>query len=101
MNTINITDKTPIAMLTVGQLKEILANSSKSPKTEVAQEEESATEKNYVYGIAGIQKLFSVSHVTAQRYKETIIADAVNQRGRKIVTDADLAMKLFNESQTK
>ena len=52
--------------------------------------------KRYVYGLRGIQELFNVSHLTAQRYKDGIIKDAVYQSGRKIVVDADKAIELFN-----
>ena len=50
-----------------------------------------------VYGLAGIGELFHVSHKTAQYYKDHVIQEAVRQNGRKIVTDVDLALKLFNE----
>lgn len=50
-----------------------------------------------VYGLAGIEELFHVSHKTAQYYKDHVIQEAVRQNGRKIVTDVDLALKLFNE----
>mgnify|MGYP001010541127 FL=1 len=76
-----ITKETPIAMLTVGQLQEILGLSEKhivKPTTEIK------NERRYVYGLAGIRRLFNVSHVTAQKYKDTIIADACFQQGRKI-----------------
>ena len=53
--------------------------------------------KRYVYGLKGIQELFNVSHLTAQRYKDGIIKEAVFQSGRKIVVDADKAIELFNE----
>ena len=53
--------------------------------------------KRYVYGLKGIQELFNVSHLTAQRYKDGIIKEAVSQSGRKIVVDADKAIELFNE----
>jgi len=54
------------------------------------------TGKNYVYGLKGIMRLFGVSNVTAQRYKNGIIAPAVYQHGKKIVVDADMALELFN-----
>lgn len=64
----------------------------------VAQDYPSVPEKhNYVYGIKGIMRLFGVSNVTAQRYKRGVIREAVKQNGRIIVTDVDLALKLFNE----
>lgn len=56
---------------------------------------------NLVYGIRGIEKLFGVSHKTAQYYKDHIIKDAVMQNGRKIVVDVDHALKLFNDRRAK
>ena len=53
-----------------------------------------------VYGLKGIRDLFGVSHLTAQRYKDGIIKEAVRQHGRKIVVDADLALKLFDQRRT-
>ena len=55
------------------------------------------TPRRYVYGIKGIMQLFGVSNVTAQRYKNGIIREAVSQNGRIIVVDADRALELFNE----
>lgn len=86
-----INKETPIAMLTVGQLMELL-NSEKKQET-VSTPEQS---KRLVYGLRGIRNLFGVSHATAQRYKDTIIKDAVSQNGRIIVVDADKALELFN-----
>ncbi|MBI9065329.1 MAG: DUF3853 family protein [Marinilabiliaceae bacterium] len=42
-------------------------------------------EKSYVYGLSGIRRLFSVSHTTAQRYKDTILKEAVMQNGRRLL----------------
>lgn len=56
------------------------------------------TAKRYVYGLRGIRDLFNVSHVTAQKYKDTILAPAVMQRGRKIVVDVDEALRLYKLS---
>lgn len=89
MTIINI--DTPIALLTVGQLMELMNSSLTQNAVEVV-----SNSKKYVYGIAGIKKLFNVSHATAQRYKDTILKDAVSQNGRKIIIDAEKAMELFN-----
>ena len=87
-----ITEKTPIALLTVGQLKEMLgldrqqaAPTPESPRKET----------RFVYGLQGIMSLFSVSHVTAQKYKNTFLSDACLQQGRKIIVDVDKALQLF------
>ena len=55
--------------------------------------------KRLVYGLRGISELFNVSLVTAQKYKNTFLAPAVSQRGRKIAVDADLALELFNNQK--
>lgn len=68
-----------------------------SPKVlDAPKNETPAPGKRYVYGLKGIQELFNVSHLTAQRYKDGILKDAVYQSGRKIVVDADKAIELFN-----
>lgn len=54
-----------------------------------------------VYGLRGIQDLFGCSHKTAQHIKDHVIREAVIQNGRKIVIDANLAMKLFNQRRTE
>lgn len=65
------------------------------PQAEPAQ----ASGKRYVYGIIGIERAFGVSHKTAQKLKDGILKPAVRQRGRKIVTDLDMAMELFDENK--
>ncbi len=87
----NVTEQTPLSFLTVGQFMELL-NTGKQNEPVRIQE----SEKRYIYGLRGIRQLFNVSHATAQRYKDTIIKDAVLQQGRKIIIDADKAMELFN-----
>lgn len=78
-----------MATLTVGEYRELMNEmGSVKPKEEVK-------EPTYVYGIEGIMKLFGVCRSTAQTYKATFLKDAVEQRGRKIVTNADKAMILF------
>ena len=84
------------ASLTVGQLrgliKEVLAE---------GQIMDVERPKNYVYGLRGIQSLLNCSHTQAQRYKDTVLKEAIMQNGRKIVVDADKALQLFNGSKNK
>jgi len=84
---------TPLSFLTVGEFLEIL-NAGKKTETKTVPV---SNEKRLVYGLAGIRKLFNVSHATAYRYKQTIIKDAVSQQGRKIIVDAEKAMELFSK----
>ena len=58
---------------------------------------ESSENKRYVYGIVGLERALGVSHKTAQKLKDGVLAPAVKQRGRKIVVDLDLALQLFDE----
>jgi hypothetical protein len=91
-----INHNTPIALLTVGQLMELLNEDRKQITVSVPE-----TSKRLVYGLHGIKTLFNGSHATAQRYKDTIIKDAVSQNGRKIVVDVDKALELFNSKMTR
>lgn len=91
----DITNDTPLAMLTVGQFLE-LASVGEKKAIKVVDEKQP---KRYVYGLSGIRQLFNVSHVTAQKYKDTILRDAVSQQGRVIVTDVDKAMELFRNAK--
>ena len=52
----------------------------------------------YVHGLQGIADLFDVSKVTAQKYKNTWLASAVKQNGKTLLTDTEMALKLFNEN---
>ena len=88
---IEINDETPIAMLTVGQLKEILSHST---PTEVHVQQ--CPQKHLVYGYDGLARLLKVSRVRAgQIIRGGQIADAVTQSGRSIVIDADKALVLL------
>ena len=93
-----------IVQLTVGELIEILKeafpileqNHTHTDKKPVNDQPFSGRQ---VYGLRGIRELFNVSHKTAYEWKSTWLAPAVMQNGRKIVTDADYALKLFRERE--
>lgn len=98
-----ITDSTPVAMLTVGQQKELFQGWVKELlganfKAMSGSEEPS---KRYVYGVAGIANLFQVSYVTALSLKNGILKPAILQQGRKIMCDADMAIELFRKNSNK
>ena len=55
----------------------------------------SKKEKRYVYGLAGIARLFGCSLPTANRIKQSGKTNrAITQVGRKIIVDANLALEL-------
>ena len=67
-----------------------MSTSRESTKTSIAKEE-----KRYVYGLAGIARLFGCCLPTANRIKQSgKINHAITQIGRKIIVDADLALEL-------
>lgn len=85
---------TPIWQLTVGEFIELQQETIK-PQTIIA-----ASEKRYVYGIAGIADLFSCSKTTANAIKQSGKIDrAIIQIGRKIAVDAELAMSLVGRKR--
>lgn len=85
--------------MTLGQLEAFLERRPRTIGAAVAAAPEPTPAHRYVYGLRGIMQLFNVSTMTAQRYKKTIIRDAVSQHGRKIVVDADRALELFNAAK--
>lgn len=93
-----------IVQLTVGELIEILKEAFPILEQNLEQAEKKPENVHpfngrLVYGIRGIQELFNVSHKTACEWKSTWLAPAVKQCGRKIVIDADYAMKLFGKRE--
>lgn len=88
-----INESTIVASLTVGQLVELVTSLISVQEDEVKMQ----TSAHYVYGLRGIQDLLHCSHTQAQRYKDGLLKPAVMQNGRKIVVDADMALKLFAE----
>lgn len=96
----SLNPETRIIDLTVSQLMAIITatiNRAQAPE-ERAEEKEQAPQKWLVYGIAGIAAAFGCSTTTANRIKKSgVIAPAVRQDGRLIITDAELALSLWNE----
>ncbi len=63
-------------------------------------EVEKQKSKRYEHGVAGIRRIFNCSYPTAHKLMDTIIKPAVHRQGRVILTDVDLALKLFQESKS-
>lgn len=88
-------NNTPIAILTVGQLKEILGFQQKPQIFDTTN-----SDKRYAYGIAGIARIFDCSIPTANRIKSSGKIDkAITQIGRKIIVDIDLALELAGKKE--
>lgn len=52
-----------------------------------------------MYGLEGIRQLFGVGKTQAWKLKETVIKDAVIQRGKVIIIDTRKALMLFGMDQ--
>ena len=91
-----------ISSLTIGEFFEMLDQHLENTGSgNHMQSEGPAAHGRLVFGLRGIQGLFNCSHKQAQYYKDHIICEAVVQNGRKIVVDADHALRLFNERRAK
>ena len=93
----------PLYAVTEGEfyqnLEELIKKVIGSTGIASTETEPEATGKRYVYGLSGLMGLLGVSKKTAFNLKEGVLAPAVKQRGRKIIVDADLALKLFDEKK--
>lgn len=96
---------TPIWQLTVGEFIELVDKSvSSSMSRTVGPIKETGTHDcpKYVYGLDGLAKLLGISKSKAYNVKRSGVIDgAIRQNGRSIIADAELAVKLFGESNRK
>ena len=93
MTTNELLDK-PVWQMTGEELL-FLARHGNMPTNGDTAKASSKEEKRYVYGLAGIARLFGCSLPTANRIKQSgKINRAITQIGRKIIVDADLALEL-------
>lgn len=84
----------PVWQMTGEELLFLAQHGNMSANGETAKAS-SKEEKRYVYGLAGITRLFGCSLPTANRIKQSgKINHAITQVGRKIIVDADLALEL-------
>ncbi len=89
----------PLFQATIGDLKEALTMALRDIELESEGKTKSAP-KRYVYGIAGIAKLFNCSESTAQKIKSSgEIDDAISQIGDIIIVDGDYALDLLRVSK--
>lgn len=86
---------TPIWQLTIGEFLELQERFVPLLPAQTANMPEPLPK--YVHGIKGLANLLGSSVATAQKIKSSGKIDkAVKQIGRKIIIDAELALKLIN-----
>ena len=85
----------PVWQMADGELLFLAQPGNISTARESTKASSSKEEKRYVYGLAGIARLFGCSLPTANRIKQSGKIDrAITQIGRKIIIDAELALEL-------
>ena len=85
----------PVWQMTGEELLFLARHGNMSTSGEITKVSSSKEERRYVYGLAGIARLFGCSLPTANRIKQSgKINRAITQVGRKIIVDADLALEL-------
>ncbi len=85
----------PVWQMTGEELLFLAQHSNMFTSGEVTKASSSKEERRYVYGLAGIARLFGCSLPTANRIKQSgKINRAITQVGRKIIVNADLALEL-------
>lgn len=85
----------PVWQMMGEELLFLAQHSNTSTSGEIIKASSSKEERRYVYGLAGIARLFGCSLPTANRIKQSgKINRAITQVGRKIIVDVDLALEL-------
>jgi hypothetical protein len=80
---------TPLSFLTVGEFLELLKGIEKHKEVPPQQ-------KVYEYGLIGLANTLGCSKATAWKVKKSgLLDEAIIQRGRKIIVDKHLAIKLY------
>lgn len=90
--------KKPIWQMTGAEFLSLNQQFLQGRTTEMPQSPALNPEKRYVYGLAGIARLFGCSVQTAKRIKQSgKISNAITQIGRMIIVDADMALALASK----
>lgn len=87
MKELEITNDTPLALLSVGQFKNLLNLAEKPEPSKI--KDFAPDDKEYIYGLSGLAKLLNCSKPTAQILKNSGKISFM-QSGRKLI---------FNKSQ--
>ena len=93
--TINELLDKPVWQMTGEELLFLAQHGKTNDEGEVAVNSSAKEQKHFVYGLAGLARLFGCSLPTANRIKQSGKIDrAITKIGRKIIIDAELALEL-------
>ncbi|NCB70069.1 MAG: DUF3853 family protein [Bacteroidia bacterium] len=96
----NITPETPIALLTVGQLRQLFSEMQTLQPTTQVQTEPARTEKKYLYSIKELAELLNCSTVTAMKLKQSGKLP-FRQIGRKCIFEVDAVLGAMHTNKGK
>lgn len=92
-----MTHETRLIDLTVGQLSQII---DEAVAESIRRHQPQGNPRRLTYGIKGIANLFGVSERQARNIKASgVIAPAIHQKGRTIITDTELALELYGRKR--
>ena len=101
-----ITDETPVVMLTAGQVRALVRGAMQEAAEPIqeqrsrevpAPQEPGEKQSKYVYGLRGIRSRYGVGTNTACEWASDLLAPAVIRDGRKIIVDTEKADKILTE----
>ena len=93
--TINELLDKPVWQMTGEELLFLAQHGKTHDEGEVTVKSSAKEQKHFVYGLAGLARLFGCSLPTANRIKQSGKIDrAITQIGRKIIIDAELTLEL-------
>ena len=85
----------PLWQMTGEEFLAIINEKKPEGTTPITSDSDRNTARHYVYGLAGIARLFGCSIPTANRIKKSGVIDkAITQCGRKNIVDSELALQL-------
>lgn len=82
------------------ELKAVVRSAVKEALESFRKNDPEPKEPEFVWGLAGICKLFGVTRATALIYKKTFLAPACEQEGKRIKVNVALARELFAKRKT-
>lgn len=91
-----INDSTPLAMLTVGQQKQIIRSTMQEVLSSLAPILE-GEKKRFVYATSGVMDLLKISRVQAKELMKGVLKPAIHKNGRRVYVDAEQAIRIFDE----
>jgi hypothetical protein len=89
-----------IILTSSDELKAVVRSAMREALESFMEKNPEPKEQEFVWGLAGICKLFGVTRATALIYKKSFLAPACEQEGHRIRVNVALARELFAKRKT-